>query len=95
MDINNIISDIESKAKRLKVRMERLEKENEELRNSVFEYLGKLEANQQECFTLKKEIETAKIGQLLQVDKKQTKREIDKYIHMIEKCISAINTSQK
>ena len=74
MDIHSLMQEINAKAQKLKSRTERLEKENEELRNSVFNYLKELEAQKTELNTLK----TASKNQTKEA--KINKRDLDKYI---------------
>ena len=85
MNANSLISEITLKVTKLKLRSERLEKENEELRNTVFNYLKELE-------TQKLAISTYK-----EADKNRpttsfpSQKEIDKYILLIDKCIASVD----
>jgi SMC interacting uncharacterized protein involved in chromosome segregation len=77
MKIESILSEIELKAKRLTSRMIRLEKENEDLRNSMFEYLNKLEQQKKEADKLQMEIKALKVGGSVTTDKRKLKKDID------------------
>jgi len=85
MNANSLISEITLKVTKLKLRTERLEKENQELRNAVFNYLEELE-------TQKLAISTYK-----EADKNRpttsfpSQKELDKYILLIDKCIASID----
>jgi replicative DNA helicase len=48
METLQLLSAIEEKIKKLKARNERLEKDNAELKKSVFEYLQKMETQKKE-----------------------------------------------
>jgi hypothetical protein len=92
MKIESILSEIELKAKRLTSRMIRLEKENEDLRNSMFEYLNKLEQQKKEADKLQMEIKALKVGGSVTTDKRKLKKDIDQYIHLIDQCLATLNT---
>ena len=92
MEIESILSEIELKAKRLTSRMIRLEKENEDLRNSMFEYLNKLEQQKKEADKLQMEIKALKVGGSVSSDKRKLKKDIDQYIHLIDQCLATLNT---
>ena len=92
MDIESILTEIELKAKRLTSRMIRLEKENEDLRNSMFEYLNRLEQQKKEADKLQMEIKALKVGGLVNSDKRKLKKDIDQYIHLIDQCLATLNT---
>jgi|688.fasta_scaffold586756_2 chromosome segregation ATPase len=92
MEINEIISEIERKSKRLLTRVDRLEKENTELRKSVFEYLEKLEKQKNEIETIKSQLKITQMSKSLPSEKKALQKEIDKYIYLIDKCIATVKT---
>jgi len=92
MEIESILTEIEQKAKRLTSRMIRLEKENEDLRNSMFEYLNRLEQQKKESEKLKMEIKALKVGGAVTSDKRKLKKDIDQYIHLIDQCLATLNT---
>lgn len=92
MEIESILTEIELKAKRLTSRMIRLEKENEDLRNSMFEYLNKLEQQKKEADKLQMEIKALKVGDSVTSDKRKLKKDIDQYIHLIDQCLATLNT---
>ena len=92
MEIESILTEIELKAKRLTSRMIRLEKENEDLRNSMFEYLNRLEQQKKEADKLQMEIKALKVGGLVNSDKRKLKKDIDQYIHLIDQCLATLNT---
>ena len=92
MEIESILTEIELKAKRLTSRMFRLEKENEDLRNSMFEYLNRLEQQKKEADKLQMEIRALKVGGSVTSDKRKLKKDIDQYIHLIDQCLATLNT---
>lgn len=92
MEIESILTEIELKAKRLTSRMIRLEKENEDLRNSMFEYLNRLEQQKKEADKLQMEIKALKVGGSVNSDKRKLKKDIDQYIHLIDQCLATLNT---
>jgi hypothetical protein len=92
MEIESILTEIELKAKRLTSRMIRLEKENEDLRNSMFEYLNRLELQKKEADKLQMEIKALKVGDSVTSDKRKLKKDIDQYIHLIDQCLATLNT---
>ncbi len=89
--IENQLSQITSKIKKLKARNLRLETENEDLKKSVFGYLQQLEDQKKESVKLSQSMQHNLISQSLTTDKKTLQKEIDKYILMIDKCIAAVN----
>jgi chromosome segregation ATPase len=92
MEIESILTEIELKVKRLTSRMIRLEKENEDLRNSMFEYLNRLEQQKKEADKLQMEIKALKVGGSVTSDKRKLKKDIDQYIHLIDQCLATLNT---
>lgn len=93
MDLHNLISDIEKKIKRLVLRNQRLEEENKELRTSVFNYLQQLETQKNEISLLQQDMKNKEIASLSAADKKELQREIDKYVLLIDKCISSVKVN--
>jgi chromosome segregation ATPase len=92
MEINEIISEIERKSKRLLTRVDRLEKENTELRKSVFDYLEKMEKQKTEIEKIKSELKITQLSKSIPSEKKALQKEIDKYIYLIDKCIATVKT---
>lgn len=92
MEINEIISEIERKSKRLLTRVDRLEKENIELRKSVFDYLEKMEKQKTEIEKIKSELKITQLSKSIPSEKKALQKEIDKYIYLIDKCIASVKT---
>jgi hypothetical protein len=92
MEINEIISEIERKSKRLLTRVDRLEKENTELRKSVFDYLEKMEKQKTEIEKIKSELKITQLSKSIPSEKKALQKEIDKYIYLIDKCIASVKT---
>ena len=92
MEIQQILDTIEQKSKRLVSRVNRLEQENADLKKSVFEYLQKMENQLKEINQLKHQIKVNDLQKSVTGDKKKLQRELDKYIHLIDKCIANINT---
>ena len=68
--IENHLSEITSKIKKLKARTVRLEAENEELRKSVFGYLQQLESQKKETEKIALRLQHQKIGESISADKK-------------------------
>ena len=94
MDTHTLLTDIENKIKKLKLRNVRLEKENADLQNSVFTYLQKMDL-------LKKQMEhshlisnSQKIASVSSFEKNELKKEIDRYIYLIEKCIAYVKVDE-
>ena len=87
------LDKITSGIKKLKVRTERLERENEELRQSVFGYLQQLEAQKSESQKQVRSIQNQQIGQSLVTDKKKLQKEIDKLITLLDQCIASVNAN--
>lgn len=92
-EINEQLTLITSKIKKLQVRNQRLETENEELRKSVFAYLQQLADQKRDSEQLAQEMRNSMIGQSLGVDKKNLQKELDKYILMLDKCIAAVQAN--
>ena len=91
-NLQQYLSEISSKIKKIKLRNQRLEAENEELRKSVFTYLQQLDAQKREIEKLTESATNASIGNAISKDKKILHKEIDKYILMIDKCIAGVNS---
>lgn len=92
-EINEQLARITSGIKKLQVRNQRLESENEELRKSVFDYLQQLADQKKHSEHLVQKMRNAMIGQSLGVDKKNLQKELDKYILMLDKCIAAVQAN--
>lgn len=92
-EISEQLASITAKIKKLQVRNQRLETENEELRKSVFGYLQQLADQKRESEQLAQEMRNSMIGQSLGIDKKNLQKELDKYILMLDKCIAAVQTN--
>ncbi len=93
MEFSQLVSEIKEKVRQLKMRVQRLEKENAELKTSVFAYLEKIETQKAEMEKLKQELHTGHINANMSIDKKKIQKDIDKYIVMIDKCIANVKTS--
>ncbi len=87
-----LLSDIEKKVKKILEHNERLIKENEEMRERIFGYIEKLDDSKRRFEAFKKDVETMKIIEKSSMDNLQLKREIEHYIHKIDKCIATIQT---
>jgi hypothetical protein len=85
MNASSIISEITAKVTKLKLRCDRLEKENEELRNTVFTYLKELESQKLTSNTLNTFEKKSSKNNL------PSQKELDKYILLIDKCIASID----
>ncbi len=93
MEFSQLVLEIKEKVRQLKTRVQRLEKENAELKTSVFTYLEKIETQKAEMEKLKQELHTEHINANMNIDKKKMQKDIDKYIMMIDKCIANVKTS--
>lgn len=85
MNASSIISEITAKVTKLKSRCDRLEKENDELKNTVFTYLKELETQKLASSTL--DISKTKSSK----NSVPSHKELDKYILLIDKCIASID----
>jgi nitrate/nitrite-specific signal transduction histidine kinase len=90
MNASSILSEIATKVTKLKLRNDRLEKENEELRNSVFNYLKELDLQKNEITHLQEQLSNNKTHSRLASEKKNLQKELDKYISLIDKSIESI-----
>lgn len=93
MKNDQLLTEIENKAKVLQQRIQRLNKENQALQNSVFEYLKQLEESRKEITELKKSVANQQLAGKIDLDKKQLQKEIDQYIQLVEKCIATVKVS--
>ncbi len=91
MDTLTLLSGIETKIRKMKTRNERLEKENEELKKSLFEYLQKMELQKKESEKSKMELQALQLGKSTTINTAQLRKDLDHYIYMIDKCIASIN----
>lgn len=92
-NLDQHLSEITSKVKKLKARVTRLEAENEDLRKSTFNYLEQLDLQKKETERILLSIKHGQVGQAMDTDKKVLLKEIDKYVLMIDKCIAAVNAN--
>lgn len=91
-ELLDMLQTLERSVRKLKQRNERLESENAELKQSVFEYLAKLEHQMQENDSLRGQIRSKDIAGKLDSNSKDLAKEIDQYIRLIDKCLAAIHT---
>lgn len=91
METLHLLSAIEEKIKKLKARNERLEKDNAELKKSVFEYLQKMETQKKEFDKSKTQMLAMQMGKSSSLDHTQLRKELDHYIHLIDKCIASVH----
>ncbi|MBK7763449.1 MAG: hypothetical protein IPI46_08745 [Bacteroidetes bacterium] len=89
-NIDTTLASIRTKVKKIKARNAKLESENAELRASIFEYLQQLEIYKQANEKAAQGIRTREIGDLSKTDKKVLRKDLDKYILMIDKCIATM-----
>lgn len=92
MNTLQLLDEIEKNFVKIKKRNERLEKENEDLKDSVFEYLQKLETAKKEIAQLETSLKATHLAHAGNTDVKMLRKELDKYIYMIDKCIAAVQT---
>lgn len=95
METSTLVKTIGDKIRKLKERSQRLEKENSELQQTVFGYLAKIDSLQKELEILKKQSNTRILSETLTGDKKKMQKELDQYIHLIDKCIAAIKVGKE
>ena len=91
MDTLTLLSNIEAKIKKLKARNERLEKDNENLKKSVFEYLQRLESQKKEMDKSKASLQALQLGKATSLNTAELRKELDHYIYLIDKCIASIH----
>ncbi|MFM2191790.1 MAG: hypothetical protein RLZZ118_747 [Bacteroidota bacterium] len=89
-DIAQIITSIAEKAKRLKEKATRLEKENKEYRETVFKHLSTIGDLQNQIKTLEATSNGSKVATLTNKDVVQLKKEIDKYVRVIDKAMAQL-----
>ncbi len=89
-NIENTLASISQKIKRLKARNTKLENENAELRASVFDYLQQLDLYKKANEKAITSMHTREISEVSKIDKKILRKDIDKYILMIDKCIASM-----
>jgi replicative DNA helicase len=85
-------TEIIAKVKKMKIRMERLELENENLKKSVFNYLQLLEKQRNETNQLAQQARYKQIAEKMNTSQHSLAKELDQYILMIDQCIAAVNT---
>lgn len=91
MDTLTLLTGIEAKIKKLKARNERLEKDNEDLKKSIFEYIQKLESQKMELDKSKTSLQAMQLGKSTSIDTVALRKELDHYIYLIDKCIASIH----
>ncbi len=91
MDTLTLLSNIEAKIKKLKARNERLEKDNENLKKSVFEYIQRLESQKKEMDKSKASLQALQLGKATSLNTAELRKELDHYIYLIDKCIASIH----
>jgi len=91
METLALLTPIETKIKKLQSRNERLEKDNEELKKTMFEYLQKLELQKKNVDQTKHELMALQLSKTTNMDTAHLKKELDHYIYMIDKCIASIH----
>ncbi len=91
-ELLDMLQTLERSIRKLKQQNERLESENAELKQSVFEYLAKLEHQMHENDNLRGQIRAKEITGKLESNAKNLTKEIDQYIRLIDKCLAAIHS---
>ena len=91
MDTLTLLSNIEAKIKKLKARNERLEKDNENLKKSVFEYIQRLESQKKEMDKSKASLQALQLGKATSLNTAELRKELGHYIYLIDKCIASIH----
>lgn len=90
--IATTLIEIKDKAKLLKQRADRLEKENASLRENVFEQLKIIDTQKEKINQLKQEIIAKTFVQQTGAVNTNLKKEIDTYIHLIDECLANLKT---
>ncbi len=88
--IQNIITSIATKAKRMKMRNTRLEEENTTLRETVFKHLATISTLKTELEALNTKDNIQQIKTSNKVDAKKVRTMIDNYIKIIDNSIASI-----
>jgi replicative DNA helicase len=88
----DLLQEITAKVKKLKARNERLEKENEVLQKSVFDYLQKLDEHKNTINAKQKQLNNIHLGLSMKVNNEELLKEIDTYITLINKCIASVKS---
>ncbi len=88
--IQNIITSIATKAKRMKMRNTRLEEENTTLRETVFKHLATISTLKTELEALNTKDNIQQIKTNNKVDAKKVRTMIDNYIKIIDNSIASI-----
>lgn len=91
-NLDILLSEIEEKATKLNKRMQRLESENAELRASVFNYIQQLDEAKHKLTDAETQLKSAAISSKQHFDNKELKKELDKYILLIDRCIASLHT---
>ncbi len=90
MNPHSLLTNIETKIKKLKSYNERLEKDNAELKTSVFTYLQKIDEQKKELERTKMELQALQLGKSTDMHVEQLRKELDHYIYLIDKCMASI-----
>jgi uncharacterized coiled-coil DUF342 family protein len=93
MALNELLDELESKARKIRQRMDRMEEENRSLRQSVFQYLQQLDEQKKELDELKAQLATRQLAGEFKHTHKELQRKIELYIGMIDKCIATIQVN--
>ena len=86
---DELYKEISIKIKKLKEKNNRLKKDNEDLQNSIFAYLKKMDEQQRKIDALTSSVNAKQISNQLGINKDLLKN-IDMYIKKIDKCIDSV-----
>ena len=93
MDTKQLLTSIEKKAKRLKQHNERLLADNAALEARLFDYLQQLEQTRSEVKRMEETLKHRAVGELVN-NKQDLRKELDRYIKIIDQCLATINTRE-
>lgn len=88
--VQQLLVSISEKAKYLKDKTARLEKENAEYRQTVFKHLATIVDLQQRIKTIEATKSAITIAAITNADVAQLKKDIDKYVRVIDKAMAQL-----
>jgi prefoldin subunit 5 len=89
-NIEQLIISISDKAKRLKEKVNRLEKENQAYRETIFKHLSTISSLQNQLKTMQASNNGIAVAQHTNTDIIQLKKDIDKYVRVIDKAMAQL-----
>jgi hypothetical protein len=88
--VEQLLQSISIKAKRLKEKTIRLEKENAEYRQTVFKYLATISDLQHQIKNFNTDKNAKKVANITTADITLLKKDIDKYVRVIDKVMAQL-----